>query len=71
MTTQEFTVALVPLDERPVNTHLPQMLGAIGGAVVLLPPAEIRGLQRVPASKRRQAGPRPRLFPVSFSASAT
>ena len=44
-----FTIALIPLDERPVNTRYPQMLGAIGGANVLLPPPEIRGLQRVPA----------------------
>jgi len=43
------TIALLPLDERPVNTRYPRMLGAIGGADVLLPPPEIRGLQRVPA----------------------
>ena len=43
------TIALVPLDERPVNTRYPQMLGAIGGANVLLPSPEHRGLQRVPA----------------------
>ncbi|MBV9850895.1 MAG: DUF4127 family protein [Armatimonadetes bacterium] len=43
------TLALVPLDERPVNTRYPQMLGAIGGPDVLLPPEEIRGRQRVPA----------------------
>ena len=43
------TLALVPLDERPVNTRYPQMLGAIGSANVLLPPSEIRGLQRTPA----------------------
>ena len=42
-------IALVPLDERPVNMRYPQMLGAIGGASVLLPPPEIRGLQRAPA----------------------
>lgn len=42
-------LALVPLDERPVNTRIPQMLAQIGGAEVLLPPAEIRGLKRVPA----------------------
>ena len=47
--TDILTIALVPLDERPVNTRYPQMLGAIGGADVLLPPAEMRGLQRVPA----------------------
>ena len=44
-----FTLALVPLDERPVNTRYPQMLGAIGGADVLLPPPAIRGRQRDPA----------------------
>ena len=43
------TVALVPLDERPVNTRYPQMLGAIGGVRVLLPPPEMRGFLRVPA----------------------
>ena len=42
-------LALVPLDERPVNTRYPQMLGAIGGAEVRLPPAAVRGLQRTPA----------------------
>ena len=51
MTPNPFTIALVPLDERPVNTRYPQMLGAIGGAEVLLPPPEIRGLQRVPADR--------------------
>ena len=49
MPTTPLTIALVPLDERPVNTRYPQMLGAIGGTNVLLPPPEIRGLQRVPA----------------------
>lgn len=43
------TLALVPLDERPVNTRCPQMLGAIGGALVLLPPADRRGHKRMPA----------------------
>ena len=41
--------ALIALDERPVNTRYPQMLGAIGGATVLLPPTEMRGSQRTPA----------------------
>ena len=49
MTAEPHTIALVPLDERPVNTRYPQMLGEIGGAEVLLPPAEMRGLQRMPA----------------------
>ncbi len=49
MTTVLLKIVLVPLDERPVNTRYPQMLGAIGGAEVLLPPAETWGLQRVPA----------------------
>ena len=43
------TIALVPLDERPVNTRYPEMLAAIGGATLLLPPPEIRGLGRRPA----------------------
>ncbi len=43
------TLALVPLDERPVNTRYPQMLGAIGGAQVLLPPIAIRGHRRMGA----------------------
>lgn len=47
--TDTLAIALVPLDERPVNTRYPQMLGAIGGADVLLPPAQMRGLQRRPA----------------------
>ena len=47
--TETLTIALLPLDERPVNTRYPQMLGAIGGAEVLLPPVGMRGLQRVPA----------------------
>jgi hypothetical protein len=47
--TDTLTIVLVPLDERPVNTRYPQMLGAIGGAEVRLPPMGMRGLQRVPA----------------------
>jgi len=43
------TIALAPLDERPVNTRYPAMLGAIGGVQVLLPPVEVRGQQRNPA----------------------
>jgi hypothetical protein len=43
---QTLTLSLAPLDERPVNTRYPQMIGAIGGATVLLPPTEIRGEQR-------------------------
>lgn len=46
------TLALVPLDERPVNTRYPQMLGAIGGARVLLPPPALRGHRRTPADLR-------------------
>lgn len=43
------TLALVPLDERPVNTRYPQMLGAIAGVTVWLPPAGMLGAQRRPA----------------------
>lgn len=42
-------IALAPLDERPVNTRYPQMIGAIGGARVLLPPPAISGRGRTPA----------------------
>src|SRR3569833_326197 len=42
-------IILIPLDERPVNTRYPEMLAAIAGAELRLPPAEIRGLQRIPA----------------------
>lgn len=45
------TLALVPLDERPVNTRYPQMLGAIGGAEVLLPDPAVRGVARKPADR--------------------
>ena len=54
--TTPLTLALVPLDERPVNTRYPQMLGAIGGAEVLLPPPGARGLQRAPADLPVVAG---------------
>ena len=40
------TLALAPLDERPVNTRYPRMIGAIAGATILLPPEPIRGRQR-------------------------
>jgi len=50
MSNNPLTIALVPLDERPVNTRYPQMLGAIGGANILLPPSEIRGWLRQPAN---------------------
>lgn len=44
------TLVLVPLDERPVNTRCPQMLGAIGGVDVLLPPTHLCGHKRTPAN---------------------
>ncbi|MDZ5443444.1 DUF4127 family protein [Micromonospora sp. 4G57] len=37
------TVALVPLDDRPVNTYCPQMTAASAGAQVHLPPRELLG----------------------------
>ncbi|MCL2795788.1 MAG: DUF4127 family protein [Microbacteriaceae bacterium] len=33
-------IALVPLDERPVNTELPRQVAAIAGVELLLPPAD-------------------------------
>lgn len=43
------TVALLPLDERPVNTRYPELLGAIAGAEVLLPPISGRGSHKTGA----------------------
>jgi len=43
---QAFTLALLPLDERPVNTRYPEMLAAIRGATLLLPPLTMQGRQR-------------------------
>lgn len=42
----DITLALLPLDERPVNTRYPEMLAAIGGATLLLPPLSVQGRQR-------------------------
>ncbi|HMO59328.1 MAG TPA: DUF4127 family protein, partial [Roseiflexaceae bacterium] len=42
-------IALVPLDERPVNTRYPQLIAAIAGAEVCLPPAEVLSDLRRPA----------------------
>ncbi|MEU9740366.1 DUF4127 family protein [Micromonospora chersina] len=40
---RQLTVALVPLDDRPVNTYAPQMTAASAGARVQLPPRELLG----------------------------
>lgn len=42
-------IALVPLDERPVNVDLPRQVAAIAGARLLLPPAEAMPDFRTPA----------------------
>jgi hypothetical protein len=42
-------IALIPLDERPVNTRYPAMIAAIGGASVALPPPELLSQHRRPA----------------------
>jgi hypothetical protein len=42
-------IVLAPLDERPVNTRYPQMIAAIAGVELALPPVEIRGFGRTPA----------------------
>jgi hypothetical protein len=41
-------IALLPLDERPVNTRLPADVAAIAGGRVLLPPASILPSMRRP-----------------------
>lgn len=35
------TIALIPLDERPVNTRYPRMIAAIAGQTVILPPPDL------------------------------
>ncbi|MGC3862153.1 DUF4127 family protein [Micromonospora chersina] len=40
---RQLTVALVPLDDRPVNTYAPQMTAASAGARVQLPPRDLLG----------------------------
>jgi hypothetical protein len=47
--TNTYPVCLLPLDERPVNTRYPEMLAAIAGIDLRLPPPAIRGLGREPA----------------------
>ena len=42
-------IGLIPLDERPVNTRVPRMIGAIAGIDVLPPPPELRSHFRKPA----------------------
>ncbi|WP_020575469.1 DUF4127 family protein [Actinopolymorpha alba] len=41
-------IALLPLDERPVNATLPAQVAAIAGAELLTPPAELLPSMRVP-----------------------
>lgn len=43
-------VGLIPLDERPVNTRYPQMIGEIAGVEVMLPPSDILSDFRTPAN---------------------
>ncbi len=47
-------IALIPLDERPVNTRYPQMIAEIAGMSVGVPPAELLSHQRQPASSVAQ-----------------
>ena len=46
----ELVVALLPLDERPVNTRYPELLAQIAGVRVALPPVEIRGSHKTGAN---------------------
>jgi hypothetical protein len=43
-------IGLLPLDERPVNTRHPQMIAAIAGADLVLPPSELLSTLRQPAN---------------------
>lgn len=51
MSTRPLKLALVPLDERPVNTRYPEMIARMAGAEILLPPVEFRGEKRTPADR--------------------
>lgn len=42
-------IALIPLDERPVNTRYPRMLAHIAGAEVVLPPYDMLSKLKTPA----------------------
>jgi len=44
-------LALIPLDERPVNTRYPRMIAAIAGASVLIPPPHLLPQFRQPADR--------------------
>lgn len=41
-------IAILPLDERPVNTRLPEMVAAIAGAEAVLPPDDLLPWMREP-----------------------
>jgi hypothetical protein len=43
-------IGLIALDERPVNTRYPEMIGAIAGIEVLQPPVELRSAYKTPAN---------------------
>ncbi|MFD2078529.1 Protein of unknown function [Actinopolymorpha cephalotaxi] len=49
-------IALLPLDERPVNATLPAHIAAIAGAEVLTPPAELLPRMRTPGRADELAG---------------
>jgi hypothetical protein len=51
MTQKRTKLALVPLDERPVNVRYPEMVAGIAGVELLLPPSQIRGEKRIPADR--------------------
>jgi hypothetical protein len=42
-------IALLPLDERPVNTVYPRMIAEIAGVEVILPPSHLLSVLRTPA----------------------
>jgi hypothetical protein len=48
-------IALLPLDDRPVNGRLPAMVAAIAGAELLMPPVELLPRMREPSDPTRSA----------------
>ncbi|WP_433320606.1 DUF4127 family protein [Micromonospora chersina] len=53
---RQLTVALVPLDDRPVNTYAPQMTAASAGAQLRLPPRDLLGRFFTPGDGAAIAG---------------
>ncbi|MCE7947120.1 MAG: DUF4127 family protein [Chloroflexi bacterium CFX4] len=57
-------LALIPLDERPVNTRYPRMIAQIAGAELSVPPPELLSAKRAPADRAALAAWLNRIAPA-------